>query len=311
MSRSTNDLHQLAASTLTGGLESVDTSFAQFKLRLNAASERWKASRVQKSRSIVQDILSSGNKATTIELISVPDRTVETTQRQHKIQADENINVAYQVRQEEFAAMRFEDERQRMVLMDTRLKQSQQLTRGLFSDEVDDTAAVTSPMSRSGPRAGAGGGKEDLFSLQRSPSKQEINQLLSFLLTPKVITLVDRVPKDFVFELIEIDPAANNSTTATFALAWREVQKEVFTSGMESFSGYALLADITQVYVPVSTGGEGNNNQDTRSFIVALREAARAVKHAKGRTALTLRFSNTNECGRYFQALNGVLAALE
>lgn len=53
MSRSTNDLHQLAASALTGP-GPVNASFAQFKLRLTAASERWKASRVQKSRSIIQ-----------------------------------------------------------------------------------------------------------------------------------------------------------------------------------------------------------------------------------------------------------------
>lgn len=212
--------------------------------------------------------------------------------------------MALQVRQEEFAAMRFEDERQRMVLMDARLKQSQQLTRGLFSDEVADTSvgiSFSSPISK-------GGGKEDMFSPQaslHSPSKQEMNQLLSFLMTPKVITLVDRVPKDFVFELIEVDPAANDSTTATLALAWREVQKEVFTNGLESFSGYALLSNIMQVYVA------GESKQDTQSFVVALRETARAVKHAKGRTALTLRFGNSNECSRYFQALNAVLAALE
>lgn len=54
MSRSTNDIHQLIASAAASGPETVDSSFAQFKLRLSVASERWKASRVQKSRSIVQ-----------------------------------------------------------------------------------------------------------------------------------------------------------------------------------------------------------------------------------------------------------------
>jgi hypothetical protein len=266
--------------------EFVETAFSRFKFRLHTASVKFLESKQQKSRSRVQEILSSGRKTPTIELISMP-------QRNHPFDEGNNNQEDYAsfIREEESRLMHYEDERRRMVIAEQSLEHSMHMSQQLFQN-------IAAPTDLYPPPRG-------LSQEANPPANDEIDidSAFRFLAQSRILQINDRSPKEYAFVLTDlVDESEPNfgeskGSQVKFAFEWREPSP--FSS--DNFPvGFILLEDIANVQL---------SSFDPSAFVISIVESTKALKNSKGRTMLVVKCSIASDSISYVKSLNAVIEA--
>lgn len=223
-----------------------------------------------------QEIIQSGVKNPTVELISLPDKALHGSgQGFVHMPSSAQSHSSPRLRQEELAAMYYEDERRKMVLSEQDILRSHLQTQNLFS-----SAAIASPVSAPGPGSPSG----SKHASQIGPfNPADFEKVLRFLAQPQVLTLVGRNSREMLFELIEMNDAAEHVKLDSLAWSWRSPYSA------DEDVAFVLLSDIVAV-ASVPT--------DELAFALQIAETTKALKNSKGRTNVCLRCEAKADCER-------------
>lgn len=195
--------------------------------------------------------------------------------------------------------MYYEDERRKMVIFEEEIVRSFQKTNRLFDGRQDIDLPTKLQANDSIDRSLAGSFVSPPRSAFRPMdiNSSDIENAVRVLATRRVLSICDRVSRDFVFELVDRSSVeyVGDRADHTAQLSWFWQDPHVAES-----CGFVHLEDILEVIL---------SPNDESLFVVHLNETAKVLRSAKGRTSLTLRCLQAGERDKVVHALTYLLWA--
>lgn len=259
-------------------------------------------------------MIAAAPKTATVELISLPEKSFSRTADGRDAS---EIFGSMELRNEELRRLQYEDERRLMVISELEMQRQLQYTQQLLAHQArtptskmkaskEKERQIATPQTGGYVSSGSSGSSGHRQSpVQQShldhikPSTLDFDAAMKWLMKPRGLTLVDRHPREFNFELTPME--GNNNRTLpvdSYSLEWRDTGS---TSSSVFVAGLVVIGDISTIQ---------SQGPDPASFTVVLKDTTRALKNSRGRTAITLKCSTAAECAKYYSSLMTVLRHL-